>query len=115
MVDHDQNGIKTSGGREIGDKIHREMSEWGNSGGINGDKRRGRRVSVSLHLLTKGATFNVLTDIGTHSWPPVISFNEYFSFETASVTCGEVVMAFLEYSKAGRRNDISTILVIKDV
>jgi hypothetical protein len=66
-------------------------------------------------LLTEGATFNVSMNIGTHSRPPVISFNEFFCFETAGVTGGEVVMAFLEYSKVCGRNDISMILIVKDI
>jgi hypothetical protein len=86
MVDHDQNRIEAPRDWEISDKIHREVCEWGNSGGINGDKWRDSRVSISLHLLTQGATFNVSMDIGTHSRPPVIAFNEFFSFKMTGMS-----------------------------
>jgi hypothetical protein len=91
------------------------MCEWGDSSGINRNKGRSSRVSVSFHLLTKGATFKISTDIGTHGRPPVISLNKFLSFEMARMSGGKMIMTFLEDSKAGRRENISTIFVVKDV
>jgi hypothetical protein len=72
-------------------------------------------MSVSLHLLTQGTSFNISMDIGTHCRQPVITFNEFFSFKMARVASREVIMTFLENSKAGSREDIGTILVVKDI
>jgi hypothetical protein len=42
-------------------------------------------------------------------------FNKFLSFESARMSGGEMIMTFLENSKAGGGNDISMIFVIEDV
>jgi hypothetical protein len=53
-------------------------------------------VGVSFHLLTKGASINIFTNIGTEARPPIITFNEFFGFEAARMARGGVIMETTE-------------------
>ena len=54
VVDHDQEGIETGGGRQIGDKVNRELLERARTGGGHGGEGRDGQVGIHLHLLAKG-------------------------------------------------------------
>jgi hypothetical protein len=112
VVDHDHNRIKSTGGREIHDKIDGQRSEWYSGIRRNRDKGRGHRVGISFHLLTKGASINIFMNIGTKSRPPIVSFNEFFGLEAARMTRGGVIMETTEQIMAIGRGDIGAVLVI---
>jgi hypothetical protein len=71
-------------------------------------------VGISFHLLTKGATLNVFPDIGAKIGPPKVSFNKFFGFKSAGMTCSGVVMETSEQVMASSRGDIGMIFVIQD-
>ena len=62
VVDHDQQQIKAGGGRQIGDKVNRELLKQAGAGRRQGRKGRGGQVGIHLHLLAKGAASNEATD-----------------------------------------------------
>ena len=62
MVNHNHEGIETSGGRQVRDEVNGELLERAGTGG--GHRREGRDswVGIHLHLLEKGAASNKTAD-----------------------------------------------------
>lgn len=70
MVDHDQERIKAIGQGEIGDKVTGNLLKWSRARGGNGEQWGNGGMGIDLILLAGGATFNVLSDELSKSWPP---------------------------------------------
>jgi len=52
----------------------------------------GHQVGISFHLLTKGTSFDIFTNISAKSRPPKIPFNKFFSLKTTRMTRHGMVM-----------------------
>src|SRR6267154_5197761 len=114
MVYHDHDRIKAPGLREVSDQIDRDLREGAKRrGGNRGHGRRGR-VSVGLHLLTKGATLNIFPDVSTHAGPPIVVFDQFFSFKAARVAGRGVIMVKDKDAMAVIRGDISAAFEEED-
>jgi hypothetical protein len=111
MVYHDHDGIKAPGFREVSDKIDGDLREGAKRRGGNRGQRSGGGVSVGLHLLTKGATLNVMTDKSTHAGPPVISLDKFFGLKMSWMAGGRVIMVQGKDARAEMRGNIGSILV----
>ena len=108
MVDHNQKGIKTSGRREVGDKITRDLLERAGCGGANGGERQDGGVGISLVLLAGRTALNVLADVGGKAGPPELCSDELSRFQVAGVSGTFVIMATLE-------NRVTEGVVIGDI
>ena len=64
MVNHDQEGIKSSRKGEVSDEVTGDLLEGARCQGANGGERGNSRVSIGLVLLASRTTFNVFVDIG---------------------------------------------------
>src|SRR6267154_6096734 len=114
MVYHDHDRIKASGLGEVSDQIDRDLREGAKRrGGNRGQGRRGR-VSVGLHLLTKGATLNIFPDVSIHARPPIVAFDQFLSFKAARVTGGGVIMVKDKDAATVIGGDISAVLEEED-
>ena len=76
MVDHDQDRIKTRGGRKICDEVDRELAEGERSGGRDGMERRQGEVSINLVLLADCTAIDKVFDKGGKTGPPVVVFKD---------------------------------------
>ena len=52
------------------------------------------RVSIYFELLADSASFDVVLDEGSHSWPPIIFFNGVKGFDFSRMSCGDDVVIF---------------------
>jgi hypothetical protein len=64
MVDHNHDRIKTTGGGKICDEIDRQRGKGDSHVRQDRDKWWGHWVGISFHLLTKGTTLNIFSNIG---------------------------------------------------
>jgi hypothetical protein len=55
-------------------------------------------VSVNFVLLTGGASFDIVLDKGSHSWPIDFAFGKSICFLFSRVSGGRVVVVSLDYS-----------------
>jgi hypothetical protein len=110
MVYHDHERIETSRRREIGNQVNGKESEGDCCSGRDRNKGRGHRVHIRFHLLTKSATIDVFSDIGTEARPPVVMFDKFFHFKMARVTRCGVIMEIMSHD----RGNISAIFVIQN-
>src|SRR6267154_311183 len=114
MVYHDHDRIKAPGLREVSDQIDRDLREGAKRrGGNRGQGRRGG-VSVRFHLLTEGATLNIFPDVSTHAGPPIVAFDQFFSFKAARVAGGGVIMVKDKDATAVIRGDIGAAFEEED-
>ena len=78
MVDHDHDAIKTITFGKIRNEI---ASDLGERGGISlcldRNEAGGRRVSIDLHLLTNGASCNIVLNEDCHPWPPIMVLHKF--------------------------------------
>jgi hypothetical protein len=65
-------------------------------------------------LLTQGATFNILVDIGTKTRPPIIALDQFFRFKAARMSCCGMIVESVEEVVMSDRGNISMIFVIQD-
>ena len=64
MVDHDQQGIETSGGRQTSNKVNRKLLKRAGAGLRQRGKGGDGWVGIDLHLLAEGAAGDEATDEG---------------------------------------------------
>ena len=64
MVNHNQEGIKSSRRGEVSDEVTGYLLEGARCQGVNGGEQENSRVSIGLVLLASCTTFNVFVDIG---------------------------------------------------
>src|SRR6267154_1653994 len=114
MVYHDHDRIKASGLGEVSDQIDRDLREGAKRRGGNRGQGRRRRVSVRLHLLTEGATLNIFPDVSTHTGPPVVAFDQFFSFKAARMASGGVIMVKDKDAATVIRGNISAVFEEED-
>src|SRR6267154_2731961 len=114
MVYHDHDRIKAPGLGEVSDQIDRDLREGAkHTGGNRGQGRRGR-VSVRLHLLTKGATLNIFPDVSTHAGPPIVALDQFFSFKAARMAGRGVIMVKDKDAAAVIRGERSAVFEEED-
>jgi hypothetical protein len=65
-------------------------------------------------LLTQGATFNILVDVGGKTRPPIIALDQFFHLEAARMACCGMIMELVEEVVVSSRGNISMIFVIQD-
>ena len=80
MVYHDHERIEARGGREIRDKIARDLLEGTRGDGLNGRQGGHGGVCVNLILLAEGTTLYVAADEGGKTGPPEFSGDQLASF-----------------------------------
>jgi hypothetical protein len=68
-------------------------------------------MSVGFHLLIKGATLDIVLDEGSHTGPPVITLDQFFSFKVARVSSGGVIVVERKDAATERSRHIGLILV----
>ena len=86
MVNHDQDRIKTRGGKKVCDEVDRELVEGERSGGRDGMERRRGGVSINLVLLADCTAIDKVFDKGGKTRPPVIAFKDGLHAEDAHMT-----------------------------
>jgi hypothetical protein len=92
VVDHDHDRVEPPRRRQISDEVDRQGGKGHGGSRGNGDQRRGHRVGIGFHLLTKGATLNIFTDIGAKARPPKVTLNKLLRFKMAGMArCGVVM------------------------
>ena len=70
MVYHDHERIEARGGREIRDKVTRDLLEGARGDGLDGGEGRHGGVRVNLILLAKGAALDISVDERSKAGPP---------------------------------------------
>ena len=86
VVDHDQDRIKSGGGRKVCDEVNRELVERERSGGRDGTDRRRGGVSVNLVLLADCIAIDKVFDKGGKTGPPVIVLKDGLCVEDTHMT-----------------------------
>ena len=93
MVDHNQQRIETRGGREVGDKVARDLLEGARGVGFNWGEQQDGGVSVGFVLLACGTAFNVFVHKLYKIRPPKFRGNKLASLEITRVAGGLMVVA----------------------
>ena len=93
MVYHDHERVKAHGGREVGDKVARDLLEGAGGEGFNRRQGGYGGVCVGLILLAKGTAFDITADKRGEAGPPEFGGDQLTRFEEAGVAGGFMVMA----------------------
>ena len=86
MVDHNQDRIKTRGGRKICDEANRELAEGKRSRGRDGMERRRGGVSINLVQLADCTAIDKVFDKGEKTGPLVVMFKDSLCVEDTYMT-----------------------------
>ena len=78
MVDHDHDAIKTITFRKICNEIASDLGERsGTLFRFDQNEAGGGRVSIDFHLLTNGASHDIVLNEDCHSWPPIMALHKF--------------------------------------
>ena len=92
MVNHDQQRIKTREGREVGDKVTRDLLEGLGGTGLDQGERRNGGVCVQLVLLAHSTAFDVFLHKLHETQSSELSSNKLMSLEVSRMTSSLVGM-----------------------
>ena len=113
MVYHDQNRVKSVGGRKVGDEVHQNLLERVGTFGGNGGKRGVGWVGVDLIGLACGTAGDELVDEGGHSRPPIILLEKGDGVEVTTMGTSERLVDVLYKVMAGGFRNVEAQFVIE--
>src|ERR1700709_709233 len=115
MVYHDHNRVITLRFGEIGNQIYGKLREGAKGGGGYRVHRRCRRVSLRLHLLASRTAINIVPDKGTHTGPPIVTFDINQSGKTSGMPSSQMIMGEIKDSLSEVRGNVGTFLIVQCV
>ena len=117
MVNHNQQGVKAKGHREVSDEVTGDLLEGVGCVGHDQGERGNSGVHVRFVLLACGTAFNIFPYELCETQPPELRGNKLVSFEITWMTSSLMVMTMGEdgTTEGGLWGNIDTTFVGQDI